>query len=41
MKAEKFHITGGKEWEEGFHPDELYELISSSKEEAIIASEKL
>lgn len=41
MKAEKFHITGGKEWEPGMHPDELYKLIGSSKEEAVKASEKL
>lgn len=41
MKAEKFHISGGKEWEEGMHPDDLYKLIGSSKEEAIKASKKL
>lgn len=41
MKAEKFHITGGIEWELGMHPDDLYKLIGSSKEEAIKASEKL
>ena len=32
MKAEKFHISGGTEWEEGFHPNNLYKLIGSSKE---------
>lgn len=41
MKAEKFHITGGQEWTEGMHPDDLYKLIGSSKEKAIEASEKL
>jgi len=41
MKAEKFHISEGKEWEEGMHPDDLYKLIGSSKGEAIKASEKL
>ncbi len=41
MKAEKFHISGGQEWEPGMHPDDLYKLIGSSKEEAIKASEKL
>lgn len=41
MKAEKFHITGGAEWEEGMHPDDLYNLIGSSYEEAVNASEKL
>lgn len=35
MKAEKFHISGGEEWEEGMHPDDLYKLIDSSKELAI------
>ena len=40
-KAETFHITGGKKWEENFHPDDLYKLISSNKEDAIIASLKL
>jgi 5-methylcytosine-specific restriction endonuclease McrA len=32
MKAEKFHISGGSEWELGMHPDDLYKLIGSSKE---------
>ena len=41
MKAEQFHITGGIEWEPGMHPDDLYKLIGSSKEEAIKSSEKL
>lgn len=41
MKAEKFHITGGVEWEPGMHPDDLYKLIGSSKEKAIKESEKL
>jgi len=41
MKAEKFHITEGKEWEPGMHPDDLYKLIGSSKEEAIKESFKL
>lgn len=41
MKAEKFHITEGAEWEEGMHPDDLYKLIGSSKELAITKSEKL
>lgn len=41
MKAEKFHINEGKEWEPGMHPDDLYKLINSSKEIAIKASKKL
>lgn len=34
IKAEKFHITEGKEWESNFHPTQLYELINSSYEKA-------
>lgn len=30
LKAEKFHISGEKEWEEGFHPNDLYAKIQSS-----------
>lgn len=41
MKAEKFHITEGKEWTKGMHPDDLYKKIGSSKELAIKQSEKL
>ena len=41
MKAEKFHISGGIEWEPNMHPDDLYKAIGSSKEIAIKASEKL
>ena len=37
VKAEKFHITQGREWEKGFHPDELYAIIGSSR---ILAFEK-
>lgn len=32
IKAEKYHATGGQEHVEGFHPDDLYALIKSSKE---------
>jgi predicted restriction endonuclease len=39
--AEKFHDTEGKEWEEGFHPDDLYKKINSSKELAIKKSSLL
>jgi 5-methylcytosine-specific restriction endonuclease McrA len=35
MKVEKFHITNGKAWEEGLHPDDLYKKINSSKELAV------
>lgn len=35
IMAEKFHISGGAEWEKGLHPDDLYRMIGSSKELAI------
>jgi 5-methylcytosine-specific restriction endonuclease McrA len=41
MKCEKFHISGGLEWEEGMHPDDLYKKINSSKELAIKKSNEL
>lgn len=41
MKCEKFHISGGVEWEEGLHPDDLYKKINSSKELAIQKSNEL
>src|SRR5690554_334950 len=31
LRAERFHISGGKNWELGLHPDDLYKLIGSSK----------
>jgi len=37
-KAEQFHKTKGKDYYEGFHPDDLYKLICSSRLEAIKAS---
>ena len=41
IKAEKFHMTVGKEWVEGFHPDDLYKLIDSSKGKAVLMSQLL
>lgn len=41
MKVEKFHITNGQEWEDGLHPDDLYALIESSKEQAEKDSQEL
>lgn len=41
IKAEKFHITEGKEYIEGYHPDQLYKLINSSYELAFKKSEEL
>lgn len=35
MMCEKFHITDGDEWHYGFHPNDLYKKINSSKEFAI------
>jgi len=40
IMAEKFHMTDGKEWEEGFHPDDLYNLIGSSYDQAVRDSVK-
>lgn len=41
LKAEKFHISEGKEWEEGYHPDDLYRLIGSDYQKAYKASLKI
>lgn len=41
MKAEQFYITEGKEYPEGFHPNDLYALVGSSYEKAVKASERL
>ena len=41
IKSEKFHTTNGEEWVEGFHPDDLYNKIGSSKEIAVKASQKI
>lgn len=38
MDAEKFHMSNGEAWAYGMHPDDLYKLIGSSKEQAIEAS---
>ena len=35
IMCEKFHITNGEEWFYGYHPDDLYKKINSSKELAI------
>jgi 5-methylcytosine-specific restriction endonuclease McrA len=40
-EAERFHITKGTESVPGYHPDDLYKLIGSSKEKAHAASIKL
>lgn len=41
LEAEKFHITNGKEWIIGMHPNDLYIRIGSSFEEAFEKSEQL
>lgn len=41
LLAEEHHISQGKNWSEGFHPNDLYALIGSSKHQAIAASELL
>lgn len=40
FKCELFHINEGESWTEGLHPDDLYKLIGSSKELAILKSEQ-
>ena len=41
LMAEKYHISQGKEWENGMHPKDLYQIIGSTKEQAIFFSNKL
>lgn len=41
MMAEKFHISGGSEWDENMHPNDLYFKINSSYELAVRISERL
>ena len=41
FRVEKYHISEGEEWEEGLHPDDLYRMIGTSKEEATRKSERL
>jgi hypothetical protein len=40
-KAEEFHMTNGTHWITGYHPNDLYLKIRSSKEQAIAASLRL
>lgn len=30
LAAEQYHISGGKTWTEGMHPDDLYRMIDSA-----------
>ncbi len=38
IECEQYHISNGKIWVKGKHPDDLYKIIGSSKEKAIKAS---
>lgn len=40
-KAERYHDTGHEESVPGYHPDDLYEMIGSSWQEAWEASEAI
>lgn len=41
IKAEKYHISGNKEFVPGYHPNDLYKLINSSYELAYKKSVKI
>lgn len=41
LKAEYFHMNKGVEWLEGWHPDDMYKLINSTRTQAFKDSEKL
>ena len=41
VQAEVFHASGGVSWPQGWHPDELYEVIGSSYEQAVCDSARL
>ena len=41
LMAEVYHLTEGRSYHPGFHPNELYRLVRSSLEEATSASKKL
>lgn len=41
MMAEQYHISGGTDYPLSWHPTDLYRKIGSSKEQAIIAAQKL
>jgi len=39
--AEVYHQSNGMKWAPGFHPDDLYKKIKSSKDKAFKAAEQL
>ena len=41
LSAEKYHMTDGREWDEGMHPADLYARIGSSLADALAASRKI
>jgi 5-methylcytosine-specific restriction endonuclease McrA len=41
LLAEQWHVSGNKEAPEGWHPDDLYKKIGSSKELAVEKSDNL
>lgn len=41
LLAEQYHISDGETWEEGMHPNDLYQMIGTTKEVAVKQSEKL
>lgn len=41
MRCEKYHISEGENWEDGLHPNELYNKINSTLELAIEKSKQL
>lgn len=41
MRCEKYHMSNGEDWEDGLHPNDLYEKIDSSLELAIDKSNGL
>ena len=41
MRCEQYHISEGENWEEGLHPNDLYNKINSTIELAIEKSKQL
>jgi len=41
LECEQFHMSDGKDWADGKHPDDLYRMIGSCKTKAVKASERL
>ncbi len=37
-RVERFHASGGLDWEEGLHPDDLYARIGSTHDTAVAVS---